>query len=108
MDPIELHPIYTRASVEKSAHFSNLQNYANVLSEINANQLKEKIKREQSSPKVVEKTSSNLIKNSTEKNESKNNQFYNKEGKKNKNKEDIVKTENNHILDVRIWSVIFQ
>ena len=104
IEPIELHPIYTKASIQKSTQFSNLQNYANISADLNADHFKEKVKREQTSPKVIEKLNNNSVKNSAQnKGGNNSNQFYNKQGKKrDKNINDVITIENNHILDVRI------
>ncbi|ABR31277.1 hypothetical protein SU69_07245 [Thermosipho melanesiensis] len=100
MEPIELHPIYLRSSVEKSTQFSNLQNYTNIAAEISAQQLNERIKKERTSPKNIEKTPNKNVRSSTDEGNKNKRDFYNKKGRKNENK--IVEAENSHILDVRI------
>ncbi|MBT1247427.1 MULTISPECIES: hypothetical protein [unclassified Thermosipho (in: thermotogales)] len=100
MEPIELHPIYLRSSLEKSNQFSHLQNYSNLASEISAQQLNERIKRERSSPKSIEKSSGKQIKDSMESKSDNKRNFYNKKGSKKKNQ--IVVENSSHILDVRI------
>ena len=101
MEPIDLHPIYLRSSVERSQQISQLQNYSNIAAEISAQQINERIRREQSSPTTIQKTEQSATRSATE-GKSKGEYFqYSQSGKKHKGK-NIVEQESSHILDVRL------